>query len=306
MSETVARYHHMVKKILLIHTDPSFTEFTYGRLIHKPGPFHYTFLPVEKLISSQKRARRNYQAIIVDCHSGGTVQLRTAKTAFAALPAVPLVFLIELNDYLTLKPLFPDATFIIKDPDENFLHQLPLVLDNLISENALQLRLKYALFNKHRELLADTMFDDLTECYNQRFIAKLIGSEVSRNHPFTLLTVSLKNWRALTHAAGHFGFSELIRVLATEIRRVMRQSDLLARTGVGELTVVMPSTPKTKAVALERRVQKSIEALTLRDENRGRDFKPQIEQNLIDNTQPEKIRRFLARTTAFTEQELSW
>jgi len=119
-----------------------------------------------------------------------------------------------------------------------------------------------ALLLKRTEALSVT--DDLTQLYNSRYLNLVLRRETKRasrsGRPLSLLFIDLDGFKSVNDAHGHlFGSRALVEAGAV-IRGSARETDIVARFGGDEFSVVLPDTGGEGAFAVGERVLERIAA----------------------------------------------
>jgi diguanylate cyclase (GGDEF)-like protein len=108
----------------------------------------------------------------------------------------------------------------------------------------------------HFEQLAGT--DDLTGLANRRRFHEELNREVSRatraNADVGLLIVDIDDFKVINDCFGHTVGDDVLRGVALELARRVRQSDLVARIGGDEFAVLLPDTVYEQALKLAERL----------------------------------------------------
>jgi diguanylate cyclase (GGDEF)-like protein len=111
-------------------------------------------------------------------------------------------------------------------------------------------------------LLSET--DSLTGLLNARGFAARLRHEIKRSRryqePLALLFIDLDGLKQVNDRHGHRAGSDAIRQVGTIIRAELRDSDVGARWGGDEFTVVVPNTSSTAAESLANRIRSRVEA----------------------------------------------
>jgi diguanylate cyclase (GGDEF)-like protein len=124
------------------------------------------------------------------------------------------------------------------------------------------LALDYALTLRRAEALSVT--DDLTQLYNSRYLNQVLRREAKRasrsGRPLSLLFMDLDGFKAVNDVHGHLAGSRALVEAAAVIRGSARETDVAARFGGDEFSIVLPDTGSEGAVAVADRVRERIAA----------------------------------------------
>ena len=105
--------------------------------------------------------------------------------------------------------------------------------------------------------------DYLTGIANRRHFFELSVREISRgnryNRPTTLAYLDLDNFKAINDTFGHKAGDKLLTVVAETIESSIRVSDIAARVGGDEFTVLFPETGAVASKIVMERVQRNIQ-----------------------------------------------
>src|SRR5829696_722345 len=135
-------------------------------------------------------------------------------------------------------------------------HALGTMLEGpaLALDNALRLRRAEAL----------SVTDDLTQLYNSRYLNLVLRREskrASRNgRPLSLLFMDLDGFKAVNDTYGHLAGSKARVEAAVIIRGSARETDVAARFGGDEFSVILPDTGREGAVSVAERIRDKIAA----------------------------------------------
>lgn len=115
--------------------------------------------------------------------------------------------------------------------------------------------------------------DPLTGFYNHRFLHERLGQEILRAQrsgaPLALLMIDLDDFKLVNDTLGHLFGDDVLRWAATQIRGVLRGSDVAARYGGDEFAVILPDTPAAGAHEVGERIVSALREQSHAREGRG-------------------------------------
>jgi diguanylate cyclase (GGDEF)-like protein len=113
--------------------------------------------------------------------------------------------------------------------------------------------------------MADT--DALTGLYNRRVFMDMLPREVSRatrhHQPLCLLMVDVDHFKRINDTLGHAQGDHCLRKLSAIITRNLRKSDVAARLGGEEFTILLPQTNLGNAKIAAERILQDVRKQTL-------------------------------------------
>jgi diguanylate cyclase (GGDEF)-like protein len=119
-----------------------------------------------------------------------------------------------------------------------------------------------ALLLKRTEALSVT--DDLTRLYNSRYLNLVLRRETKRasrsGRPLSLLFIDLDGFKAVNDSHGHLSGSRALVEAAAVIRGSARETDVVARFGGDEFSLVLPDTGSDGAFAVGERIRERLAA----------------------------------------------
>lgn len=129
-----------------------------------------------------------------------------------------------------------------------------------------------AALNRDRlmnQLLEAASLDALTGCLSRGAFQERLDNEskVARrdNAVFSLVLADVDNLKALNDANGHDSGDRALRLLATVLSQVARESDAVGRLGGDEFAMLLHGTDQEDALAVARRFNEALHALEGRD-----------------------------------------
>ena len=113
----------------------------------------------------------------------------------------------------------------------------------------------YAIFYKNKQLsdLVDknTDADSLTGLSNHKKLQEDLAREISRNQNTDKTTafciLDIANISSINNELGHAKGDEVIKEVATKIKKNVRNTDILGRYGGDEIAIIMPDTSESEA-----------------------------------------------------------
>ena len=117
-----------------------------------------------------------------------------------------------------------------------------------------------ALHLKRAEALSVT--DDLTRLYNSRYLNLVLRRETKRasrsGRPLSLLFIDLDGFKSINDTHGHLYGSRALVEAAAVVRGCARETDVVARFGGDEFSVILPDTGGEGAYAVGARIRQRI------------------------------------------------
>ncbi len=100
--------------------------------------------------------------------------------------------------------------------------------------------------------------DYITGAANSRYFHQLLEVELNRSNrykrPFTLVYLDLDNFKQINDRFGHNAGDELIRFIADELKRPLRNTDVVSRLGGDEFAILFPEAGQQEAVVLMSKI----------------------------------------------------
>ncbi len=115
--------------------------------------------------------------------------------------------------------------------------------------------------------------DEFTGLYNRRFLDDAIEDQIARalaeNRPLSVLMFDLDHFHALNEAYGMEVGDTVIKSLVPVIRNTLRDTDLPARYGGDEFTVILPDTGPEDALQIARELVRGVSGISILKEIEG-------------------------------------
>ncbi len=121
-----------------------------------------------------------------------------------------------------------------------------------------------ALNNSLRFAWAERLYmqDDLTQLYNSRYLRQFLESEVKRarryGSPVSVVFLDLDGFKQINDRYGHRVGSETLKEVGQVLANSVRETDVVARYGGDEFTLVLPETGAESALITAERIRRRI------------------------------------------------
>ncbi|WP_297771565.1 diguanylate cyclase [uncultured Roseovarius sp.] len=145
------------------------------------------------------------------------------------------------------------------------------VINGLSDRPELTLRLVKQLHRKrsaerHRTALRDrlraAMIDPLTGAHNRRFampfVQRLITANRESGESFAVMVADLDYFKRVNDSHGHAAGDRVLCEATCLLRAHLRESDMLARIGGEEFLLVLPDTPRRRALRIAERLCRGV------------------------------------------------
>ncbi|MBA4343685.1 MAG: hypothetical protein C0423_16220 [Methylibium sp.] len=112
------------------------------------------------------------------------------------------------------------------------------------------------------ELERHSLEDSLTEVANRRAFEQRLGLETERSlrqhSPLALVLIDVDHFKQINDGHSHGVGDAVLRTVAWQMRRQLRQTDLLARFGGDEFALLLPDTPAEPALQLCEKLRQAV------------------------------------------------
>ena len=129
----------------------------------------------------------------------------------------------------------------------------------LCHQNNELLKIQNELHEANKKLSEMAIVDDLTGCYNKRFLFEHLINEINAaqryKHSFTIMVLDLDEFKKVNDTYGHLAGDDVLRDVAKLVKNNLRQSDIISRFGGEEFIIYSPSCDNSKGVSLARKIK---------------------------------------------------
>ena len=114
------------------------------------------------------------------------------------------------------------------------------------------------------EIQARAMYDSLcVDIYNKATTEELIRAELERSTTGALLMIDVDDFKSINDRLGHMFGDEFLKMFATNVRNVFRESDIVGRYGGDEFFVFVPHATAALAQKKGRQILKKIAEINI-------------------------------------------
>ena len=109
------------------------------------------------------------------------------------------------------------------------------------------------------KILYLSYFDQLTGLYNRRFYEEeLRRLDTKRNLPLTIVMADVNGLKLTNDAFGHLAGDKLLKAVADNMKKELREDDILARIGGDEFVLILPKTDSVEAELIISRLKDKV------------------------------------------------
>jgi diguanylate cyclase (GGDEF)-like protein len=116
-----------------------------------------------------------------------------------------------------------------------------------------------------------SLVDLLTRAKNRRYFIQSLTKEIARTSrsksPISCLFLDLDYFKRVNDTHGHLTGDRALQSVAATIMPMLRKSDVLARFGGEEFTIMLPETNKDDAMEIAERIRKEVSEISIVDDH---------------------------------------
>ena len=125
------------------------------------------------------------------------------------------------------------------------------------------------LKNANKKLLEISSVDFLTNIPNRRYFFEVGNKSFHlakrEKHPLSIIYIDIDHFKSINDNYGHNIGDEILKLVSSKMNKLIRKSDILARTGGEEFTILLNNTDKENAFILAEKLRTTIENSYYRD-----------------------------------------
>ena len=129
------------------------------------------------------------------------------------------------------------------------------------------------LFKLKEEFMQLANTDPLTNLYNRRFFTEQAEKEYQRAKRYslsmTLISIDIDYFKSINDKFGHPAGDQVLIEIAKQLKTSLRQTDILARIGGEEFSILLPETSAISAVAFAERIKEEQSKLLMTGDWQG-------------------------------------
>ena len=149
---------------------------------------------------------------------------------------------------------------------------IPLLLSTvIIFFSYYLLAIVIAQVKRQKQLEVASTTDSLTGLFNRRYMEQKIQEEYARyqktDSALSFLIIDIDLFKTINDKLGHAGGDSLLKAIAEDLKKCIRESDIVARWGGDEFLLMLPFTNKENAIKMAERIRQTVGSRTYVYEN---------------------------------------
>ncbi|MEO2069111.1 MAG: diguanylate cyclase [Desulfurobacteriaceae bacterium] len=264
------------EKLLYFHTKRRFEREALEKRKFEIGHEVFLFYPMYDIHGNfigYIGASKNFKEIFVHMNQTSLLILGTFGFIFVVILGLTLgqVFYLSKQgkEVLYLLELLERRRF--SDIERYFRTSKPTkdtydLIKKAIYRIALTLKEYIDLLNEKLEETSRKVFKDALTGVNNRYTVEQLEEQIEKagkDLKFSVVMMDIDHFKKINDTYGHDVGDFVLKRLAEEVRKVIRDSDTLVRYGGEEFLIYLPNTSKEDAFKLAERIRKHIEKIDL-------------------------------------------
>ena len=209
---------------------------------------------------------------VVVCATSAWFLLRRGRRAISRVTAVVLAgeaAIMLYRAWLTNMRYVRPWETVNAETDPRWLYSLALAA--FFATCMVMCYIWYLVTELSRELAEQARTDCLTGALNRRAMEEAALRETARSIRYgrglCMIMIDIDHFKRLNDTRGHAAGDCALQALVRQIKLMLRENDLIARTGGEEFTILLPDTSASAGIIAAERVRQAVEALVVPFEN---------------------------------------
>lgn len=143
----------------------------------------------------------------------------------------------------------------------------PLVFGAIVFAYALQTGKTLDYFQEINSIEGVRIIDPVTGAYNKTYLEQRLNSEVARSQrygsPLSVVSVSISGHLIMQREFGHQALGIAGRKVATRLKEVLRETDVVTSMGNGRFLLILPDTPEGSVDTLITRLYGALDGMKI-------------------------------------------
>lgn len=119
------------------------------------------------------------------------------------------------------------------------------------------------LYNANQKLKHMSITDELTNCYNRRYMLGHMTDEIAvalrYKIPFSIMILDIDEFKLINDTYGHLVGDDVLRGVVGVVKINLRRSDIVSRFGGEEFIIFAPHTDRSGALSLAEKIRVTVE-----------------------------------------------
>ena len=133
----------------------------------------------------------------------------------------------------------------------------------------------------------------------EQSLQRALSEAAERGEPLSLVMSDIDDFKAFNELWGHVIGDQVLRLVASEVKRCLKERDIVARYGGEEFAVILPDTPLSSACAMADQVRQSIMSRDIVTRSTGQNLgRVTISFGVVGANRDDTVGSFVARADA--------